>query len=420
MAINHFRFGGSSPRGKEDDPPAILLDDGWQWRALPEPRPLYGLDRLAENPSAPVVVVEGEKAADAASRIFPDSVCVTSPGGSNAAAKCDWTPLAKRQVMVWPDADKPGAGYRQSVTTILQDLDCEISVVEFDGKPEAWDAADAVAEWPDLAALRCEVLKHAKPYAKQEESSKSQNDARKAVLVKADTLKPESINWAWKNRFAFGKLAVIAGDPGLGKSTILIEIAALHSIGGEFPCGEGHAQQCETLILTAEDGLRDTCIPRLMAAGADLSKIHFLTGTKTEGEDGEAMFDLAKDIAALRAVFKAHPAIRVLIIDPLTAYLGETKAKENAAVRRVLMPLAKLIEDFNICVLANNHLNKGAGKALYRVLDSIAFVAVGRTVHLVIKDADNPDNRKFICDKTNIGSRPLGLTYIIQKTLGLR
>ena len=128
------------------------------------------------------------------------------------------------------------------------------------------------------------------------------------------------------------------------------------------------------------------------------------------------MFDLAKDIAVLRAVFKANPAIRVLIIDPLTAYLGETKAKENTAVRRVLMPLAKLIEDFNICVLANNHLNKGAGKALYRVLDSIAFVAVGRTVHLVIKDADNPDNRKFICDKTNIGTRPLGLTYIIQKT----
>ena len=209
---------------------------------------------------------------------------------------------------------------------------------------------------------------------------------------------------------------MIAGDPGLGKSTILIEIAALHSAGGEFPCGEGHAQQCETLILTAEDGLRDTCIPRLMAAGADLSKIHFLTGTKTEGEDGEAMFDLAKDIAVLRAVFKANPAIRVLIIDPLTAYLGETKAKENTAVRRVLMPLAKLIEEFNICVLANNHLNKGAGKALYRVLDSIAFVAVGRTVHLVIKDADNPDNRKFICDKTNIGTRPLGLTYIIQKT----
>jgi hypothetical protein len=78
--------------------------------------------------------------------------------------------------------------------------------------------------------------------------------------------------------------------------------------------------------------------------------------------------------------------------------------------------LVKLIEETGVLAIGNNHLNKSAGKALYRVLDSIAFVAVGRTVHLVIKDADNPDNRKFICDKTNIGSKPLGLTYIVQKT----
>jgi hypothetical protein len=69
-----------------------------------------------------------------------------------------------------------------------------------------------------------------------------------------------------------------------------------------------------------------------------------------------------------------------------------------------------------VLLLANNHLNKNSGKALYRVLDSIAFVALGRTIHLVAADIDNPDNRKFLCDKSNIGSRPPGLTYIIQKT----
>jgi AAA domain/Primase C terminal 2 (PriCT-2)/RepB DNA-primase from phage plasmid len=246
-------------------------------------------------------------------------------------------------------------------------------------------------------------------------SNASPDTNRAAVLVRADELNPEAINWAWKNRFAFGKLAVLAGDPGLGKSTMLVEIAALHSIGGEFPCGEGRAQQCESLILTAEDGLRDTLIPRLIAAGADLSKIHFLTGTKAEGSDDESLFDLGRDIPALRKAFKEHPNIRILIIDPLTAYLGPIKAKENSEVRRVLAPLVKLIEETSVLAVGNNHLNKSAGKALYRVLDSIAFVAVGRIVHLVIKDADNPDNRKLICDKTNIGSRPLGLTYIIQK-----
>jgi AAA domain-containing protein len=238
-----------------------------------------------------------------------------------------------------------------------------------------------------------------------------------AVLVRAGLLEPESIDWAWRNRFAFGKLALIAGDPGLGKSTILIDIVARHSVGEVFPVGEGRAQQCESVILTAEDGLRDTCVPRLIAAGADLSKVYFLTGTMIEGAVDEAMFDLAKDIAALRRAFKANPNIRIFVIDPLTAYLGAgTKAKENAEVRRVLAPLVKLAEDLGVCVLVNSHLNKGAGKALYRVLDSIAFIALGRTVHLVVRDADNPDNIKFICDKTNIGSRPLGLTYLVQKT----
>ena len=81
-----------------------------------------------------------------------------------------------------------------------------------------------------------------------------------------------------------------------------------------------------------------------------------------------------------------------------------------------MTPLVKLAEETGVLVLVNSHLNKGAGKALYRVLDSIAFIALGRTVHLVIRDANNPEHVKFICDKSNIGSRPLGLTYLVQKT----
>jgi putative DNA primase/helicase len=172
-------------------------------------------------------------------------------------------------------------------------------------------------------------------------------------------------------------------------------------------------------FLTAEDGLRDTLVPRLIAAEADLSKIHFLTGTKANDatRDETAMFDMSKDIAALRKSLKDNPAIRILVIDPLTAYLGSgTKARENTDVRRVLTPLVKLAEEFGVLVLANNHLNKSGGKALYRILDSIAFVALGRIIHLVIADADTREIKKFICEKTGIGSQPAGLAYFIQKT----
>jgi hypothetical protein len=136
-----------------------------------------------------------------------------------------------------------------------------------------------------------------------------------------------------------------------------------------------------------------------------------------DGADGDqAMFDIATDVAVLRKYPTANPTIKILIIDPLTAYLGAgAKAKENTDVRRVLTPLVKLAEDFGLLMLANNHLNKSGGKALYRILDSIAFVALGRIIHLVVEDADNRDLKKFICSKINIGSKPLGLTYIIQK-----
>jgi hypothetical protein len=128
------------------------------------------------------------------------------------------------------------------------------------------------------------------------------------------------------------------------------------------------------------------------------------------------MFDIERDVATLRDVFAANREIKILVIDPVTAYLGAgTKAKENTEVRRVLTPLVKLAEEFGVMLIANNHLNKSGGKALYRVLDSIAFTALGRIIHVVAEDGDNRDLKKFICSKTNIGSLPRGLTYIIQK-----
>jgi putative DNA primase/helicase len=83
----------------------------WRWLGFPKPRPLYGLDRLAARPKAPVVVTEGEKAADAAALLLLDHVAVTSPGGSKAAKAADWSPLAGRHVVIWPDNDAPGQAY---------------------------------------------------------------------------------------------------------------------------------------------------------------------------------------------------------------------------------------------------------------------------------------------------------------------
>jgi putative DNA primase/helicase len=138
----------------------------WRWKAVPEPRPLYGLDRLAKRPDASVAICEGEKSADAAAKVFPNSVCITSPGGSQAASKADWSPLQGRRVLVWPDADEPGAKYAATVAGNLHGQASEVLMIDAmalsgmtpDGgqrEPvKGWDAADAIVDWQDLVALR--------------------------------------------------------------------------------------------------------------------------------------------------------------------------------------------------------------------------------------------------------------------------
>lgn len=140
--------------------PLCLFEDGcktsWRWEAWPAPRPLYGLDQLAEHPDAPVLVVEGEKATDAAQRLLSDHVCVTSPSGSKSAGKADWSPLAGRNVVIWPDADQPGAKYAETVASLLADAGVASAAILTppDGVPEGWDAGDAVQEnWTEKQAL---------------------------------------------------------------------------------------------------------------------------------------------------------------------------------------------------------------------------------------------------------------------------
>ena len=144
----------------------------WLRKALPVPRPLYGLDLLASRPEAPVLICEGEKSADAGQRIFPDYVATTSSGGAKADNQTDWTPLSRRRVIIWADNDTAGVEYAHAVANILKALDCEVFVIDVeqlvdidggnrtpDRNAEGWDAADAINEWIDLTTLREAALR---------------------------------------------------------------------------------------------------------------------------------------------------------------------------------------------------------------------------------------------------------------------
>ncbi|MCA6346850.1 DUF927 domain-containing protein [Phenylobacterium sp.] len=147
----------------------------WDWKGLPEPRHLYGLDRLAQaGPTAPVLLAEGEKAADAAAALFPDSAAMTWHGGTNAAGKADWRPLAGRRVVIWPDNDEPGQKAARAVLDRLRAVGAVAGIVAppWDRFPTAWDLADPFPEGFDLAA--------------------AQAVAAEALAALADTVSPEA------------------------------------------------------------------------------------------------------------------------------------------------------------------------------------------------------------------------------------
>ena len=158
------------PEGKQFRPQVLFRpkEGGrpqWRWESWPTPRPLYGLDRLAAKPDAPVVLTEGEKSADAAERLLPDHAAVTSPNGSKSASKADWKALRGRHVTIWPDADAAGLAYATAAEQALRRAGAASVAIISPPKdiPEGWDAADAESDGMDGAAVLALLARTAAP-----------------------------------------------------------------------------------------------------------------------------------------------------------------------------------------------------------------------------------------------------------------
>lgn len=225
--------------------------------------------------------------------------------------------------------------------------------------------------------------------------------------------------------FAVGKMALIAGNPSLGKSQLTCKMVASVTTGSEWPNGEGSAPLGNAIILSAEDDAADTLVPRLMAAGADTDRVHIVEAVKTtHGTDSlERQFNLVDDIQGLSEAIERVGDVRLVVIDPITAYLGKSDkvdSHKNADVRSALAPLQALAAKLGFAVVLVSHLNKGGGsEALMRVLGSLAFVAACRVAFLVVPDSDpdSDDERQlFIPMKNNVGKKRSGLAYRVVGT----
>jgi hypothetical protein len=237
----------------------------------------------------------------------------------------------------------------------------------------------------------------------------------------ASEIEPERIEWVWKNRFPRGKLSLLAGDGGLGKTTALLDIAARVSRGREWPCSEGDAPCGSVIYFSAEDDAADTLVPRLMAAGADRSKIHIVEAVRDEDGDGNRTFHLHADLNELERLIEQLGDVVLVIFDPISSYFGKTDTYRNTEVRGVLEPVVKMAARRDLAIVGNTHLAKGAkGRANMRVLDSVAMTAAVRSVYMVIEDANDPKRRLFLPSKGNLGPPVEGLSFtVVSKTVSV-
>ena len=234
------------------------------------------------------------------------------------------------------------------------------------------------------------------------------------VLVRrASDIEPLTVEWLWRARLPLGMLSMFAGDPKLGKSFVTVALAAAVSRGAPFPHGDAPNGPGSVILMSAEDDPARTIVPRLKSAGANLDKVHIFEAVKTT-DGGDRLPSLAADIDRLGGIVERIKDCRLVVIDPITSYLGGVDDHRNAELRGVLSPLKAMAERLNVAVVLITHLNKGQGtNGKHRVTGSIAYVGACRANFLFCRDHENPARVLMLDNGCNLAGEVPTLAYRI-------
>jgi len=239
---------------------------------------------------------------------------------------------------------------------------------------------------------------------------------RTGVRVCLADVAPEDVTWLWPGRIPFGKVTLLVGDPGLGKSFVSLYLASRLSTGSPLQGETDRPPQITTLLLSAEDDLADTIRPRLNQMDADVTRIFAFKGVIEKDKDErevERMVRLDTDLAELEHQVEETGA-RFIVVDPINAYMGKTDGNQDIDLRRVLNPLAMMAARHKVAILVVTHSNKRSeGNKLHRVMGSLAYVGLARSVLAVGGDPDAPGRCNMIQIKNNLAAQAPGLGYRI-------
>jgi hypothetical protein len=231
------------------------------------------------------------------------------------------------------------------------------------------------------------------------------------VLTSAESIRPQPVRWLDADRVPSGAVTLVAGEPGLGKSTWTCDLAARASRG---KLAGDVAHPIRVVMATAEDALAQVVVPRLTAAGADLGEVSFI---HLERDGLTGIPTLPEHAAELREALRQAGA-GLFVVDPFVAFLSaNVNSYRDPDIRRAIAPLARLAEDLDLAVMLVVHLNKStAAQIVARVSGSVGFTAAARSVLLFGRDPEDPQGptRILVHAKSNLGPEAPALRFQLE------
>src|SRR5450830_78830 len=228
-------------------------------------------------------------------------------------------------------------------------------------------------------------------------------------------IKPQAVDWIWQGWLPAGKLTILAGAAGTGKTTLALGLGATITTAGRWPDGSTSTRKGNVLVWSSEDVADDTLVPRLIASGADLTRCHFIEGIVQYGES--VPFDPSQDIPELHRAVERIGGAALLIIDPIVSAVAGDMHRAND-VRRSLQAIVDFAAAYGCAVVGITHFAKGgAGKAPQdRVIGSQAFGALARMVLVAAKE-EGGSRRVLARAKSNIAADDGGVAYSLEVTM---
>ena len=222
----------------------------------------------------------------------------------------------------------------------------------------------------------------------------------------------KELSWLWYPYISYGKITLLQGDPGDGKSTFMMNVAAILSVGGVLPDGTKVEEPGNCIYQCSEDGLGDTIKPRLAAAGADCDRIAFI-------EDNGTPLSLL-DNRIEEAIKKFHA--KLVILDPIQSFIPqEGDIKSSSKMRSILQNISGIAEKYQCAVVMVGHMTKASGdKNLYRGLGSIDIVAVSRSVLMISRDENNPEVRYMFPVKSSLAPMGNAISFFFDSEKGFQ